>query len=317
MIKVLITTGQIILLLCLISCTQNVRTLNNNFTELSDKANFPGSKTDSAKLADRSLDELIDTGNHYLGNENYQLAKVHFKAAIKKCPESSDAYIGLGKADFHLGIIHEAFQAYLLSLEYDPESIDSMVWLARLSRMVGKNDLALSYLEKALLSSPDDPVVLAEWAITYDAAGEFGCAEPLHKKVLSLKSNQAFSYNNIGFNYLLQAKYDDAIAAFRQAMYLQPNNARIQNNMAAAYALSDNEAMALRLMEGTVGKAAAYNNLGYFYIIQGNWEKAEKALSQALELNPRFYVRAKKNLALLKRMREESALGNRGLLKAD
>ena len=143
-IKALITTGQVILLLCLMSCTQNVRTLNENLTGLSDKANFSGAKTDSAKLTDRTPDELIDIGNHYLDNENYQLAQVHFNAALKKHPESSDAYIGLGKADFHLGLIHEAFQAYLLSLKYDPENIHSMIWLARLSRMAGKNDLAVS-----------------------------------------------------------------------------------------------------------------------------------------------------------------------------
>jgi tetratricopeptide (TPR) repeat protein len=39
---------------------------------------------------------------------------------------------------------------------------------------------------------------------------------------------------------------------------------------------------------------------------QGEWDKAEKAFKHALDLNPRFYLRAQENLDRLNRMRSKA-----------
>jgi Flp pilus assembly protein TadD len=89
-------------------------------------------------------------------------------------------------------------------------------------------------------------------------------------------------------------------------MALEPGNTRTNNNLGAAYALNGNEEKALQIFEKSVGKAAAYNNIGYIYMTQGEWDKAEKAFKHALDLNPRFYVRAQENLDRLNRMRSKA-----------
>ena len=73
------------------------------------------------------------------------------------------------------------------------------------------------------------------------------------------------------------------------------------NNLATALIHLEMEEKALKLFEKSIGKAAAYNNLGYIYMTKGEFEKAEKAFQQALQLNPRLYLRAKDNLTYLQK----------------
>ena len=43
-------------------------------------------------------------------------------------------------------------------------------------------------------------------------------------------------------------------------------------------------------------EAAAYNNIGYLYLIEGKYNEAINSFKKAIEINPRFYVRAHENL---------------------
>jgi Flp pilus assembly protein TadD len=134
-----------------------------------------------------------------------------------------------------------------------------------------------------------------------------GFAELLHQKFISLRPDNPSGYNNLGFNYLLQGRYTDAIPLFSRALALEPANMRSKNNLATAFLLNNQEVRALQLFEDTLGKPAAYNNIGYLYMTQGNWDKAEKAFKKALELNPVFYPRAQQNLDRLNSLRSQSA----------
>ena len=77
----------------------------------------------------------------------------------------------------------------------------------------------------------------------------------------------------------------------------------ISINLALAYALSGEPGKALQLFGVSVGKAAAYNNVGYLLMVQNHVQDAELALARALEANPLFYARANENLELLETMR--------------
>jgi tetratricopeptide (TPR) repeat protein len=88
-----------------------------------------------------------------------------------------------------------------------------------------------------------------------------------------------------------------------RSLRIEPDNVYAQNNLAIAYALSGNEERAIQLFTSAADKAIAYNNIGYLLMETGEWNRAERAFTSALELNPRFYVRAQNNLDQLKRMK--------------
>jgi tetratricopeptide (TPR) repeat protein len=53
---------------------------------------------------------------------------------------------------------------------------------------------------------------------------------------------------------------------------------------------------ALEMFKKGGDEAAAYNNIGYLYLIEGKYDEAIKSFEKAVEINPKFYVRAHENL---------------------
>ncbi len=193
-----------------------------------------------------------------------------------------------------------------LVLDKNPANARAMLFLGKMAREQSDLTTALQWLNKAAELRPDDPEILTELAITNDTIGQehLVFAEPLYKRVVELLPHFATPYNNLGFNYLLQGRYNDAIKTFSKGLSLDSKNPRTKNNLATAYLLNNQTENALALFEDTVGKAAAYNNLGYILMTQGNWDQAEAAFKKALTLSPTFYLRAQHNLEHLRNLRQ-------------
>jgi Flp pilus assembly protein TadD len=249
-------------------------------------------------MANLSYDQLILKADAYRKNDNRRLASLHYRKALDKKPDSLVAAIGLSKLLVREGQLEEAFQLLLYALENDESNVPALLLMGCIARDRGDLTGSLEWLTKAYSKSPADPEVLTELAITNDHIGQerLTYAEPLYKKVISLKTHSSAAHNNLGFNYLLQGRHADAAKAFNRALVLAPDNKRAKNNLAAAYLLNEQTDEALKLFQDTVGLAAAYNNLGYILMTRGDWPQAKKAFKKALQLNPSFYVRAQENL---------------------
>lgn len=250
------------------------------------------------KIANLSYDQLIQKADHYQKNGNKQLASLHYQKALAKRPESMAAAIGLSNILILEGKLDDAFQLLQDALENDENNVAALTLMGNIARNRGDLGRSLEYLNKAYQQAPNNPEVLTELAITNDHMGQerLTYAEPLYKKVVSLKPHSSAAYNNLGFNYLLQGRHQDAAKSFNRALSLDPGNKRAKNNLGAAYLLNNQSDEALKLFQDTVGQAAAYNNLGYILMTRGDWKQAEKAFKKALQLNPSFYVRAQENL---------------------
>lgn len=260
------------------------------------------------KIANLPAEELTEKGNIYLGQGNLELARLHFSTALQKKPEAIAPLAGMGQVFFAQGNAIRAKEIFNTVLEKDPTNRTAMLGLSRIARNQGDYSIAEALLERLYESNSDDPTIISELAITYDSIGKEKLikAEPLHQKVLTLQPNKPSGYNNLGFNYLLQGRYSEAIPLFSKALAIDSSNLRTKNNLATAFLLNNEELRALQLFENTLGKPAAYNNIGYLYMTQGNWDKAEKAFRKAMELNPVFYMRAQQNLERLNSLRSKS-----------
>lgn len=260
-------------------------------------------------IGDLPVEELVEKGNVHLQQGNLELARLHFSSALQKQPEAIAPLSGMGQVFYLRGNTGRASDIFETVLEKDPQNKRAMLGLGSIARSHGNYDSAENLFEQLLAAYPEDPNIISELAITYDSIGQGKLveAEPLHKKVLSLEPDKEAGYNNLGFNYLLQGRYDEAIPLFSKALTIEPDNIRTKNNLATAFLLNNEEVSALQLFENTLGKPAAYNNIGYLYMTQGNWDKAEKCFRKALALNPVFYLRAQQNLERLNSLRSQSA----------
>lgn len=266
-------------------------------TGVIEETKINGEESDTNRLSKLSFEQLLLKGNAYLQNGNLQLAKLHYQKAIDIQPKSATATIGLGKAFYREGKIDNAAELFESSLKLEPDNVKALTLLGITARQQGDIKKSLEVLTRAYDLDSNNPQVLTELAITNDHLGErLSYSESLYQKVTELLSNSAAAHNNLGFNYLLQGRHQDAIKALSRALVLAPENFRARNNLGAAYLLDDQPEKALRLFQSTVGLAAAYNNLGYIQMTRGNYSSAEKAFKKALQINPSFYVRAQQNL---------------------
>jgi Flp pilus assembly protein TadD len=291
------------------SCTTTVSSRKDTFDKARELAIKEMPEDAKSKISNLSYPELISKGKEHLGKGNIQLSRLHFALALKKNPDSAAALTGLGIIAYQEKKIPEAGNLFGLALEKAPENARAMLYLGKIARDQADLTSSLQWLNKAAELQPENPEILTELAMTNDTIGQehLAYAEPLYRKVVEIRPNSAAAHNNLGFNLLLQGRYVEAIETFSKALAMSPQNARTKNNMATAYLLNNEKEKALALYEGSVGKAAAYNNLGYIYMTQGNWDQAEKAFKMALATNPVFYTKAQQNLERLNRLRSDAS----------
>lgn len=263
-----------------------------------------GDNLSADKAADRlknlSPAEHLRRGNEALELQDSALATLHYTLALAKDASLEAAYLGLAEALILEGKSQNAKAVLQKSLTQSGQRLHTLARLGTLCRSQGENKQSLQYLLQANQLEPGSAWLMTELAISYEQAGLVEKAETYFREAARQLPESAVALNNLGFNYLLQARYARAVTILQNALQLAPDNQLTKNNLALARALNDNPRAALHLFETTVGKAGAYNNLGYLLMLQQHDRDAEQALSRALELDPVFYVRAQQNLELLK-----------------
>ncbi len=251
------------------------------------------------KMASLSYKELLGRGNQHLATGNTKLALLHFQMALKKQDDSAAAYTGLGETLALSGESQAAHNLLDKALLIDSQNRQALISTGKLYREEKNYAQAEISFNRAMKIYPADPEILTELAITYGRMGKEDKAQLLLIKVVEQKPQDASAFNNLGFNYLLRNNYAEAIKTLQTALAIEPDNSRIQNNLAAAYALNNQSKKAFNLFRKTGSDATANNDLGYLYMVMGMEDTARTFFEKALESHPRHYVRAKENLLLL------------------
>lgn len=87
-----------------------------------------------------------------------------------------------------------------------------------------------------------------------------------------------------------QLSYERAMAAYREALELDPSHADARNGMAIIYSMQGRHEEAIRQLEAAVAVAphAAYlrSNLGYVYMLRGKLPEAVKQFEEAKRIEP-------------------------------
>jgi Flp pilus assembly protein TadD len=285
-----------LMMLFLPACTT---TKSLQYSPITSRVSHDPSAEQESKLISLSHDELIARGNQYLQGGNRKLAQVHFRMALNKNVDSVPAYLGIGEILALEGENRTAHQMLAKALAIDGNHRQTLIAIGKLFQKENNYQQAEVYFDRAREIYPADSEILTELAITYGNLGQEERAEPLLHQVVAQKPGDPSAYNNLGFNYLLQNKYPEAIETLQKALSLAPGDPRIQNNLAATYALNNKCQKAFDLLSQTEGEAAAYNDLGYFYMKRGLKDPAKYSFEKALKLHPKLYVRARENLRRL------------------
>jgi Flp pilus assembly protein TadD len=111
-----------------------------------------------------------------------------------------------------------------------------------------------------------------------------------------LRPNESSLFNNLGVSLLLKGDYEEAVGSFNEALKFETNSDKVHNNLALALCKLGRYPEAIEVFKKGGSEASAYNNVGYVFLMEGNYQKAMEAFERSLEINPGFYVRAYENL---------------------
>ncbi|HEX6064743.1 MAG TPA: LytR C-terminal domain-containing protein [Longimicrobiales bacterium] len=138
-----------------------------------------------------------------------------------------------------------------------------------------------------------------------------GCAIPMQKEadrppaiqpVLNVNHDaSAEAHYRLGRYFEGQARYDQAIAFYREALKRDPLLVEAYTGLGMALAAQQRYEDAVRQFQAAVvlepQAAHLHNNLGYAYLLSGVNEKAVKTLEEAIRLDP-GHQRARENLRI-------------------
>ena len=248
-----------------------------------------------ATVWDRQVHNAQDAGEG-----DYRLRTLRERVAAE--PDNVAVRLELAAAYRERGFPEIALEISRLAAARFPGPPEAMLSLIRDLHATGRRSEAIAGLESYLKSHESSGAEFWSWlGILRDESGLWPAGEPAHRKALELSPSADSFHNNLGYNLLMQKKYQDSAVEFREALRLNPSNAFARNNLAQALANTSATGQAVATWQSATDPASAHNNLAAVWIEKGNYAEARKELELALGYN-RTHPAALKNLELLSRL---------------
>lgn len=122
------------------------------------------------------------------------------------------------------GRFDEALEAYEKAVVCDGEADYVVRHLAALLLRMNRKKQAISWVDKLVLSNPDEPKIKIFQADLYASMGEVDKAISLYKKVLHDDKKNSAALIKLGQIYLNNLDYSNARSVFEQLVTYEPNN---------------------------------------------------------------------------------------------
>ncbi len=142
----------------------------------------------------------------------------------------------LAKAlDHHrAGRLGEASGLYQKILQSTPDHIDALYLLGAIAHQTGQSAQAVALMRRALAVAPDQARCYKILGLGLMTLGMEDEAEASFQRLIALDDSPD-SYNNLGVLRTRQERFDDAIAAFQQALGRDPAYATAHYNLGTTY----------------------------------------------------------------------------------
>ena len=133
------------------------------------------------------------------------------------------------------GEFEKAVEIYKQLITSMPEDHRSVAALAELYTKQELHDEAISTWQSLLTGDPENTHYRSELVEAYRAAHMFPEALEIVQKLI--EENPSINYySQLALVYMVEDRFDDAVAAYGKAIELAPNNSRVYKNLAQLYA---------------------------------------------------------------------------------
>jgi predicted O-linked N-acetylglucosamine transferase (SPINDLY family) len=194
---------------------------------------------------------------------------------------------------FHrVGDFHRAEALYKEILQSEPEHTDALHLLGVVSLQLGRAELAVEHIGRAVRRRPDWAEAHSNLGAALQSLGRLEEAAACHRSALLLRPDRAELHVNLGNVLKQQARLDEAAACFRHALRLRPDLAVAHNNLGNVLAQQAGLEEAITSYRTALALAPdyaqAHNNLGNVLKKRGELEEAVACYRRALQFSPNY-----------------------------
>jgi tetratricopeptide (TPR) repeat protein len=239
---------------------------------------------------------------------------------------SSGYYISEAEGAYWEGRLTDAINAYQLSLDMEPNQMNTYVALARLMVFTGEAERALEMAREAMRRQPEsaetwaifcliydwlglreDAVLYGEEAVTLDPTlaeayaylaeayidnGQWYAANDAIATALNLDDQSVDVLRGKGYVLENQGNYWGAIQAYQQALEIHDKLAYLYLAVGRNASVLGNYSMALQAFADATRvdpkSAIAFDQYGWTQLLLGDYDNAKENLTTAIDLNPDF-----------------------------
>jgi tetratricopeptide (TPR) repeat protein len=189
------------------------------------------------------------------------------------------------------GRLTQAEQLYRQVLAIDPRQADALHLLGVLAQQVGKLDVAVQLISRAIAIRPD-AVYHTNLAEALRRAGRKQEAEAVCRRAIEIAPTFPTAYINLGVILQELQRPEEAMNILQRAIDIDPKNAQAWTNLGnARLAIGDLKGaveMGRKAVEAQPDYSVAHNNLAAALEKQDFLKEAEDEYRKAVELQPDF-----------------------------
>lgn len=284
--------------LLLNGCFKSSSTTTSALSDPTAKSADPWTKLRKSRADKEGLspDRLEALGEIALQSGDYESSMINFMEILKTNPQRYDLHYKVGVIFLMTGQLEAARQELALVLVHQPEMLKAHEALGLVHLQEKRYPLAIEEFQLVLSQDPTRAKTRHLLGVTYLEAGKTDKAITELRRAVELDRGQVASYVALGQAYTKAKDYRQGIASLKQGLSLEPNNQKLNYQLGMALAAEKRYPEAIAAFMKAGDEAQAYNNIGVYYFVAGQYEDAAKCFQRALELRPTFYDEAKANL---------------------
>ncbi|MCJ2377118.1 tetratricopeptide repeat protein [Vibrio sp. ZSDZ34] len=269
--------------------------------------------------------EAIKRGDAALNSQNIDLALYEYIRSLSFEPSEykDQTLYTIGRIHLSRGNNELAEQAFLMSVETNPNNVLALQQLGALYTATGRvdegetyflrsvnadqirmnnkatiefNTISVDKVRELVVDKESPAIAYLGLGVLSDVKNEYELARSFYDKAYSIKPNSVKLLINQGYSFYMSGDYTKAEMFTQKALKQAPNNEKAQNNMALIYLAKGQENKALNMFTRHMENYEALNNVGYFLLLQGKPENAVPYFQQAIDKKASYYKLANDNL---------------------
>jgi spermidine synthase len=243
----------------------------------------------ASALAAATPEDLRDRGLMLFQSDAYQPAYDDLSRALAANPNDAAALDGLVRSAASLNKIYSA-QTFLQTVAADPAHKSAQLALSRVLASQGNVEAAVRIPLEQLKANPSDVPALEQLASVLSDVGDAGRLQPVVQRLVKEAPKNTWSHYYAASLFFIQNRLDLALQAARNAVAMDPANAKAQNLLGACLASMGQNDAARAAFESSIKadpkEPGTYANLATLELQTANRDRALKYFAEALTIDP-------------------------------